>query len=235
MPDDLASLISGTDPLAPIELRAYQAIQNANAVRDASQWANQGPFGALARTIAGFGAPMQAQNALQQVAAAKAAANPQLFQALASGNPYQWGANNPQAGPVALSSILANAPAATKALYEGSAAGLNLQNLASLQALSKASNPTAPGLAPNAAVVNKAPVAAPAATPTQPDLTGVPSPAVSGVLPTQAAGLPNPMALATANPGVRAAALAQMSGAQRAQFLQVLRALAQPGTAGGAK
>lgn len=227
MPDDLASIISGTDPTAPIQLRAYQAIQNANAVRDASQWNNQGPFGALARTIAGFSAAPQAQDAVAQIAAAKAAANPQLFQALASGNPYAWGANNPQASPVALSSILQNAPAAAKALYEGSAAGLNINNLASLQALSKANQNQPPGSTPtpNAAVVNKAPVAVP-----QSNLTAQPAPdatAVSGVLP----AAPPISTFAAMTPGNRAAALAQMSGQQRAAFLAQLRAMAaQRGT-----
>lgn len=175
MATDLASIISGTDPLAPLEMRALQQYNLGQSVRDASQWQNQGFLGALGRTLGSFSA--NNTDALQQIAAQRSQALPTVFQALASGNPYQWGANNPSASPVALASVLANAPAAAKALYEGSAAGLNINNLASLQALSKLNQNQPPGTAapiPNAAIVNKAPVIAPSTTPAGPSTDVMP-------------------------------------------------------------
>lgn len=118
---DLASIISGTDPLAPLVLRAEQQQQLLNSARDASQWQNQGPFGALARTIAGIRGGGD-NPALNQIVQQRAAAMPEVFQALASPNAYQYGAQHPETSPIGLASILANAPAAARANLEGATA-----------------------------------------------------------------------------------------------------------------
>lgn len=163
---DLAGIISGTDPMAPLELKAYQQQQLLNSVRDASQWANQGPFGALARTIGG----MQtggAQDTLNQIVQQRQAANPQLFQALASGNPYQWGAQNPQANPTALASILANAPDAAKAQFEGAQTQALLNQAKSYPGVVKAlTQPGTPTVSNPTQQPSTAPTAAPAPKPT---------------------------------------------------------------------
>lgn len=145
---DLASIISGTDPLAPLVLQAEQQQQLLNSARDASQWANQGPFGALARTLAGFSGG-GAQNTLQQITQQRAAAQPDVFQALASPNAYQWGANHPQASPLALAGVLANAPAAARAGLEGAQAGQITNRVAAFpQIIKSVAGSGAAGVAP---------------------------------------------------------------------------------------
>lgn len=147
---DLASIISGTDPLAPLILRAEQQQQLLNSARDASQWQNQGPFGALARTIAGIRGGGD-NPALDQIVQQRAAAMPSVFQALASPNAYQYGAAHPETSPVGLASILANAPGAARAGLEGAQGGLARNELASYGALGAPSTPgilKSPGLTP---------------------------------------------------------------------------------------
>jgi hypothetical protein len=80
---DLASIISGTDPLAPLMLQAEQQQQLLNSSRDASQWQNQGWAGALARTMAGVRGG-GSNDALSQIVQQRAAAMPDVLRALAS-------------------------------------------------------------------------------------------------------------------------------------------------------
>ncbi len=224
MADDLASIISGTDPMSPLVLRVLQSQQLLNSARDASQWQNQGIFGALGRTIAAAQGSSGANQVLQQLASQRAAGLPATFQALASGNPYAWGANPANgASPTTLASILANAPDAAKAQFAGSSAALNLNNLASLKALGLANQQQPAGTtpAPNAAIVNKAPIIAP----TTPAPQSAVSP-VDGIL-----AMPAPAAMASVrnmNAQMRAQLIA--GAAQNPQKLQQLKALfAQPG------
>lgn len=130
----LASIISGTDPLAPLELRALQQQQLLNSARDASQWANQGPWGALARTIAGFsGSP--AQQTVGNIAGQRIAAQPQTLAALANpGGPLAYAAQHPGMNPISAADILngpnagtgqAQALAAIKLRYDRMAQGLD--------------------------------------------------------------------------------------------------------------
>ncbi len=124
---DLASIISGTDPLAPLVLQAEQQQQQLNSARDASQWANQGIFGALARTIAG-GAGGGAQNTLQQIVQQRQAAQPDLATLLAGPDPYgALAAAQPgQYNPLAVAQLLNGATPGSVAEARLHAAQANL-------------------------------------------------------------------------------------------------------------
>ncbi len=178
---DLASILSGTDPMDPLILRASQQQQLLNSARDASQWQNQGPFGALARTIAGIRGGGE-NDALNQIVQQRAAAMPDVLKALASPNAYAYGAQNAGSiSPTGLASIMAQAPAAARASLEGSQGALMRNELASYGALGGPATPAilkSPGLtpapaAPAAAQPRLAPTAAGAGPsgPTQPAIS----------------------------------------------------------------
>lgn len=99
---DLASIISGTDPLAPLMLQAEQQQQLLNSARDASQWQNQGLAGALARTIAGFGGG-GAQNTVNQITQQRMSAYPDIVKMLAAPEgATSYAAANPNISPLAM-------------------------------------------------------------------------------------------------------------------------------------
>lgn len=88
--------------MAPLELRAYQAQQQLNAVRDASQWKDQGLFGALGRTLAAAQAPAASQDAVQQIVQQRLAAAPDLAKMLsAPQGAAAYVAANPNISPLA--------------------------------------------------------------------------------------------------------------------------------------
>lgn len=220
MADDLASIISGTDPMSPLQLRVLQSQQLLNAARDASQWQNQGIFGALGRTIAAAQGSSGANDVMQQLAAQKAAGLPGTFQALASGNPYAYGAN-PQnkLSPSALASILANAPSAAEAGLKGLEAA-NIRN--TLQSLNPAA--AAPGAAPQPlskptarTVIPPAGSVSPVSTTPAPQTAIAPTPDdatyVSGVAP----------ALAQMPTAQRGLVINTMTPGQKAAFANYLR------------
>jgi hypothetical protein len=194
---DLASIIAGTDPMAPLELQTYQALQRQNAVNDASQWANQGLAGALARTIAGFTAPSQAQNALSQIVAQRQAAYPDIVKMLAAPQgAAQYAVQNPNISSLALAMAANQTP---KDALEGQGQaiqnqllGLNLKGFQNAQQGAISTPAVSPIAAP---VVNKVPQAAPPATAlnrtSAPSATANPAP-VSGIIE------PDPAALAVA-------------------------------------
>lgn len=153
----LASIISGTDPLAPLELRALQQQQLLSSARDASQWANQGPFGALARTIAGFsGGP--SQSTVGNIAGQRVAAQPQTIAALANpGGPLAYAAQHPGMNPISAADLIngptagtgqAQALAAIKLRYDRLAQGLDPYTGA--PAVGGTGAPVVPGVAPGA-------------------------------------------------------------------------------------
>ena len=105
----LAGIISGTDPMAPVEMRALQAQQLGQSALDTSQWANQGIGGALGRMIAAARGNAAADQ-IAQIAQARVAAMPDLAAAYASGDPYRWAADNPGSSPLARAMLLNQPP-----------------------------------------------------------------------------------------------------------------------------
>lgn len=91
----LASLIAGQDPLAAQMLGGYQGAQLSGAALDPAFGHNEGPFGALAKTIAGFSGGNQLRDAVQAVAAQRAANRPEMAGVLAGDDPYKTIAANP--------------------------------------------------------------------------------------------------------------------------------------------
>jgi hypothetical protein len=110
----LAALLSGSNPLAPQMLGGYQGAQLSDAALNPTFAHNEGPFGALAKTLAGFsGAPMLRQ-AVEATTAARTGANPELARMLAGNDPFTMAAA-PGANPVATAQILAGATPANAA------------------------------------------------------------------------------------------------------------------------
>ncbi len=110
----LAALLSGSNPLGPQMLGGYQGAQLTDAALNPAFAHNEGPFGALAKTLAGFsGAPMLRQ-AVEATTAARTGANPELARMLASNDPFTMAAS-PGANPVAVSQLLAGASPASAA------------------------------------------------------------------------------------------------------------------------
>jgi hypothetical protein len=110
----LAALLSGSNPLAPQMLGGYQGAQLSDAALNPAFAHNEGPFGALAKTLAGFsGAPMLRQ-AVEATTAARTGANPELARMLAGNDPFTMAAA-PGANPIAVSQILAGATPASAA------------------------------------------------------------------------------------------------------------------------
>jgi hypothetical protein len=107
-PSLLASIISGTNPLAPQMLGAYQGAQQAGAAIDPAYGHNEGPAGALAKTLLGFQGGNALRQGVQQTTDANTAAMPDLARLLANPDPYgqlaQGGVN-----PIAASRLLQGA------------------------------------------------------------------------------------------------------------------------------
>jgi hypothetical protein len=106
----LASIISGTNPLDPTMLGAYQGAQLSNAGLDPNFGHNEGLFGALGKMIAAArGGPML-QQGVEQATAANTAAMPDLAKLLASPDPYTALAGNTAGfNPIAASRLLQGA------------------------------------------------------------------------------------------------------------------------------
>ncbi len=110
-PSLLASIISGTNPLAPQMLGAYQGAQLSSAGLDPNFGHNEGPFGALGKIIAAArGGPML-QQGVEATTAGNMAAMPDLAKLLASPDPYTALAGNvPGTNPVAAARLLNATP-----------------------------------------------------------------------------------------------------------------------------
>ncbi len=104
-PNLLAQLLAG-GPLAPMQVGGYQGAQLSDAALNPAFAHNQGPFGALAKTIAGFSGPPMLQRAAEQATAARMGANPELARMLASNDPFGM-AGAQGANPVASGLLLA--------------------------------------------------------------------------------------------------------------------------------
>lgn len=102
----LAQILSGQDPLSAQMLGAYQGSQLSNAAIDPNFGHNEGPFGALAKTIAGFRGGGMTQEALQGLVNARNANRPELAQILASPDPFKAVADNPNLSPLTQAGIL---------------------------------------------------------------------------------------------------------------------------------
>jgi hypothetical protein len=92
----LAAILSGQDPLAAQMLPAYQGSQLSNAALDPSFGHNEGPFGALAKTIAGFSGGNQMRDAVQALVQARNAARPELARVMSGTDPYGVIGQNPE-------------------------------------------------------------------------------------------------------------------------------------------
>lgn len=109
----LASIISGTNPLSPQMLEAYQGAQLSGAGLDPNFGHNEGPFGALGKIIAAArGGPML-QHGVQATTAGNMAAMPDLAKLLANPDPYS--AINAETNPVAAARLLQGATPETAA------------------------------------------------------------------------------------------------------------------------
>jgi len=126
----LASIISGTNPLDPTMLGAYQGAQLSNAGLDPNFGHNEGLFGALGKMIAAArGGPML-QQGVEQATAANTAAMPDLAKLLAS--PDAYGAINAGTNPIAAARLLQGATPETAAnarllATQGALGNLNVQ------------------------------------------------------------------------------------------------------------
>lgn len=233
----LASIISGTDPLAPLELRATQAQQLLNSVRDSSQWANQGPFGALARTIAGFQAPSMAQDTLSQIVQARQAANPDIVKMLAAPQgAASYAAANPNISPLAMALAANQTPnEAIQGAGVGIANQINALNLNAYQARARAlqqgtpmpgaitapvaksaaTSPTLPASAPNNPVSTSTSASA---APTTVAPAAIPQEIIEG-----AQKLPDPATVAKLfpQPADRARFFAGLPGQLRQAYMQL--------------
>jgi hypothetical protein len=239
---DLASILSGTDPMAPLELQAYQQQQMLNSARDSSQWQNQGLAGALARTIAGFGGG-GAQNTVQQIAQQRMAAYPDIVKMLAAPEgATSYAAANPNISPLAMSMVANQTPTQAAQGRELSIANqLGSIDLAAYTARQKAQQQaagggTSPGVI-SAPVATRGAIPAPvSASPTtaqqQPSLTNGASlapPQTTGAQSIVEGTLPSPAAFASVSPAARAAALAKMAPAQRSAFIAQMRGMLPQG------
>jgi len=103
----LAQIISGTNPNAPLMLGGYQGSQLSNAALNPEFAKNEGPFGALAKTLAGMAGPGMLQRGVEATTAANNAARPDLAKLLASQDPYSdLAAPGAAFNPLAVAQIL---------------------------------------------------------------------------------------------------------------------------------
>jgi hypothetical protein len=179
-PNLLASIISGTNPLAPQMLGSYLGAQQADAATNPTYGHNEGPFGALAKTLMGFQGGNALRQGVQSTTAANTAAMPDLARLLANPDPYaqlaQGGAN-----PIAASRLLQGATPETAA---------NARNLAAQAALAQLNVKGFQGIQPGGAGA-----AVPAGKYSGAAL-GATSPIISGT------GASSPFAGATSYPGL---------------------------------
>jgi hypothetical protein len=219
----LAALLSGSNPLAPQMLGGYQGAQLSDAALNPAFAHNEGPFGALAKTLAGFsGGPMMRQ-AVEATTAANNAARPEVLAAMNSpGGPLQYAAQNPDMSQTGLAQILAQDPAKTIQQIEAARLGrLNAANPMGATSVSAA----APGIWPKIGPATAGGVGGASLIPTTiaNDTTGRPSASPAGndpfeaiqALPAQA----RPAAIAGMNKqqlAVYLAKLRQMKGGQSA-------------------
>ncbi len=221
----LASIISGNDPLAPQMVPAYVAAQQTNAMLSPEYGMNSGPFGALAKVLAGATGYGQAglKDAVQNVTDQRNAARPEIARLLASPDAFSALAANPQASPLASAAVLNGATPnsvaearlhGAQALYNAAQANLANKPLTPTSPMYGGASPTMPGRTAGAA----APMA-PAAFPQ--DYTGRPQaePDVASI-----AGMP---------PAQRIQILARMNPAQRAALAAKLAQM--QGGSGGAR
>ena len=144
----LASIISGTSPLAPDMLQAYKGAQLSGAGLDPNYGHNEGPFGALGKMLAAArGGPML-QQGVQAATAGNMAAMPDLAKLLASPDPYTALAGN-VAGtdPVATARLLngATPEAIAKTRLYGAEAALKQLDVGGYQRAQDAANRTPAG------------------------------------------------------------------------------------------
>lgn len=108
---DLLSILAGTDPQAAQLLAASQGLQLQGAAIDPSFGHNEGMFGALAKTIAGFRGGGMTNDALQQILAARQAARPEMLGAVNNpSGPLAYAAQHPEISQSGLAQILATGP-----------------------------------------------------------------------------------------------------------------------------
>jgi hypothetical protein len=240
---DLASIISGTDPLAPLMLQAEQQQQLLNSARDASQWQNQGWAGALARTIAGVRGGGQ-NDALNQIVQQRMGAYPDIVKMLAAPEgATSYAAANPNISPLAMSMVANQTPTQAAQGRELSIANqLGSIDLTAYQQRQRAQQAaagggTSPGVI-SAPVATRgaipAPVSASAtmAPQQQPSLTNGASlapPQTTGAQSIVEGTLPTSAAFASVSPAARAAALAKMAPAQRSAFIAQMRGMLPQG------
>ncbi len=102
----LAAILSGQDPLAAQMLGAVQGNQLSGAALDPNFGHNEGLFGALAKTIAGFRGGGMTQDALQGLVAARNANRPELARILASPDPFKAVAEDPSLSALTQAGVL---------------------------------------------------------------------------------------------------------------------------------
>jgi hypothetical protein len=214
--DLLTSLIAANDPQAAQMLSGYTGSQLQNAAIDPNFGHNEGIFGALAKTLAGFRGSGMLSDAVQQVAAARAANRPELAQVLAGSDPYKAIADNPsgysqQTLATLLSGVTPESVAqARKAAADAELAGMTVSGYRRLQpGAGTAADPTA-GVSPISSPVSRR--IAPPASASSGGASAAPASADTSVL-----GTLRPQA--AAEPDITPSALAAMPRQQQAQLL----------------
>lgn len=215
----LLSVLAGTDPQAAQMLAAGQGIQLGNAALDPAFGHNEGPFGALAKTIAGIRGGGMLNNAAQQIIPARQAALPELAQVYASEDPLKAVASgnySPQTLSMALSGVNPlNAAQAREAAANAALGNLNVRGFQAAQG-SGASAPN--GIS--------APASRGVAPPIGPMTSGPPVSGRPAQEPIQGAMPSDPViAAASMSPQQRQQLIANPQA--RAMLLQRLRVLAQ--------
>jgi hypothetical protein len=208
----LASIISGTNPMAPTMLGSYQGAQLQNAALDSNFGHNEGLFGALAKTLAGFSGGNALRQGVQQTTAANQAALPDLAKLLANPDPYTALAGN-TAGfdPIAAARLLQGATPedVAKARLASAQAGLATAQTNEYKNLGQPRQPT---FIPTTGGMAGSPSAMPT---TASDLTNGRQSLVSGA---------DPVAALTAlPPDQRAARIAMMTSQQKAALAAALK------------
>lgn len=131
---DLLSILASSDPQAAQLLAASQGQQLQNAAIDPNFGHNEGLFGALAKTLAGFRGGGMVNDALPQIIAARQASLPEQASIYAQQDPLKaLAAGN--YSPTTMASVLSgvNPENASKARLFGNQAALSGQNVAGNQ------------------------------------------------------------------------------------------------------
>jgi hypothetical protein len=214
----LASIISGTNPMAPTMLGSYQGAQLQNAALDPNFGHNEGLFGALAKTLAGFSGGNALRQGVQQTTAANQAALPDLAKLLANPDPYTALAGN-TAGfdPIAAARLLQGATPEDVAKARLANAQAAFQGARTTNAINQMNAPAVPMYTSDTA---RAPASSSA-----PLVGGASS---FGAV-TAPDAVPDPAQVAKMPPALGAARLRMMSPAAKAKYLQLLQQLQQQG------